>query len=246
MNNSTNCTERISAEPTFDFVLKTSASVLAALTNLINIFVFSRMKLKNDVLKYSLVISIADLLYSLIITEISLVQFFGDDLNQQAIKLLNEKFFDEYFTSCIAIFILLIDVYISLQRYFIVSNKYIWYMNCVPFKASFTVILMLSFAYYLPSLTLFRVKHICSDVYMLDLTEFGQTTFGVVIRIVLNMGRILLLICVLPIINIFIWLQLKRAMKKKKMLKFNGFTNLTIGMLVFCYLRRKNYEFHFL
>lgn len=233
MNNSTNCTEQMSTEPTIDFALKTSASMLAALTNLINISVFSRMKLKNDVLKYSLVISIADLLYSSIIIEISLVQFFGQALNHQAINLINGKLLDEYFTSCIAIFILLIDVYISLQRYFLVTNKYTWHMKSVPFEASLMMILMLSLIFYLPSLALFRVEHICGDVYILDSTEFGRTTFGVVIRIVLNTGRILLLICVLPVINIFIWIQLKRAMKKKKMLRFNGFTSqLAIGKIM--------------
>lgn len=233
MNNSTNCTEQFSTEPTFNFALKTCASMLAALTNLINIFVFSRMKLKNDILKYSLVISIADLLYSLIIIEISLVQFFYQALNQQVIKLINGKFLDEYFTSCVAIFILLIDVYISLQRYLIVTNKYTWYMKSVSFKASLMMILMLSLIYYLPSLALFRVEHICGGVYILDSTEFGRTTFGVVVRIVLNMGRILLLICVLPVMNIFIWIQLKRAMKKKKMLRFNGFTSqLAIGKIM--------------
>ncbi len=217
-----NCTEA-PREPVFEFTLKTTASILAVLSNTINIVVFSRMKLKNDVLKYSLVISLADLLYSLIITEISFVQFYGQSASIQRVsKLMNEKFLDEYFTSCIAIFILLVDAYISLQRYFIVTNRHIWIMKWAPFKMSLMFLLVVSLLYYLPSLALFRVEQVCENTFTLGSTEFGKTVFGAVIRIALNTGRILLLICVLPVLNIFIWIQLKKTMDNEKLLNFNA------------------------
>ena len=122
-------------------------SSLGVITNLVNIMVFLNPKLKDQSFYYLLAYSCNDFVY-LCISTINFYSFcdnicsLNDTLAYQVIKL----FLISYFTSCLAICSILIEIFISFQRFFIFINKLM--SKNISYKKVLTAIYLISFIYY--------------------------------------------------------------------------------------------------
>lgn len=183
---------------------------LGSITSLINIFVLSNKKLKDPVYSYYLASSIIDFIY---VTIIALKIFitcgspciFRKNYLSTLIYIL---YFQDYLTSCLAITNILIEVFISLQRFMIISNK----KFLLNFRPILVVIFLSVFCliYYIPVIFLKSIQHESKDQYALESTKFGLSSGGKIFSIVLSLIRLIFASVVLFIIN---WLNLIRFRK---------------------------------
>jgi hypothetical protein len=97
--------------------------VVGLLTNFINIIIFINKKFEDRIFKYLLFHSITDFVY-LATVSISVNFNYGYDSFKATVlgKILNVIIF-KYFTFCLALFAIIIEINISFQRYLTVANK---------------------------------------------------------------------------------------------------------------------------
>ena len=136
--------------------------VLGLLTNSINALVFSqRKKLKNSIYRYFIWHSIADLVY----LSLCFVRFI---LHLERFKYLQASFYFllyefvvyVYFTSCLAILMILIELLIAAKRLLIVTNINLTFK--LKFRTIVVVFSVLSCLAFTPLLLAFRLT--CQDV----------------------------------------------------------------------------------
>ena len=204
-------------------------------TNILNIMVFLSPKLKDQSFKYLLAISISDLIY-LSICSITFYIFCASfcSFNQTlASKIVNLYLFD-YFTSCLAIYSILIEIFLSLQRFFILINKPL--SKKFTFKTVLVTLFLISIIYYFPIILLKdivtsvdRQNSTLSNVsyasfkpsYSLVNSDIGKTSVGEVFPRVLTLIRIICVSLLLPIINTLIVIQFKKRFGKRYQKKSN-------------------------
>lgn len=142
---------------------------------------------------------------------------------------------DDYFTSSLAIFCILLEIFLSLQRYMILTNRKM--LTNLSYKIVIPVIFIISLLYYAPFL--FRKNILSTTVnyysngtlttsiksYSLTFTAFGSSTAGKIIPIFLTVLRIFLGTIVLSLINILNALKFRERFNKRLQikLKLKGF-----------------------
>jgi hypothetical protein len=221
--------------------------IFGVITNLLNIMVFMSSALKDRSFKYMLANSISGIVYlgCFLIDYYVFVNDNGDDV---ATKSFSAQLFlllvDDYFTSCCAFFCILNDVFLSLERFIIVTNKrhYI--------KVSCGLILFIDFIasllFYSP---LFLLKSIVVEVetdssyhdqknqlmsknfsislpssslntvrfiYATRPSMFSKSTLGKAIPAIISFFRIFLAIFFLSAINVVTAVKLKSFLSKRK------------------------------
>ncbi|CAF1012232.1 unnamed protein product [Brachionus calyciflorus] len=188
---------------------------LGSITSLINIFIFYKIRLKDQIFKYYLTTSIIDFGYTLILGLNSIVNC-GTSCKERTESLVG-KFYElilcEYLTSSFAITGILIDLFVSVQRLLVVvSNPVLTYLN-----PSFVVIVLITAGlfYYIPVLFVKKISEIGPKVYKLQYTQFGNSEFGKVVPIFLSSIRLILASVILFIINLFTLFQLTKRIKKE-------------------------------
>jgi len=204
-------------------------SVIGMVGHVINVFVLSSSELKDSSYKFMLANSINNFFYLL-----SVFKFFNCDQtcvpNQGTLfHLLYYIAVDEYLSSCMAIFNLLIQIFLSFQRILLVLNKK-FFQNITPFKGILGISII-SLIYYSPVLTIQKIELSIANVtrnstieekpiYSIVSTNFGLSPFGQSIRIVLYSIRIILSTFILTILNVINYVLFKRYIKnKEKLLK---------------------------
>ncbi|RNA13337.1 hypothetical protein BpHYR1_040405 [Brachionus plicatilis] len=104
-------------------------ALIGTITSAINIIIFLKLRLKDNVYKYYLISSIVDFFYMFIISFYALIACGTPcDLMNGAsfIKMAYIIVLDDYLTSCLAIYNILIELFITIQRYFLIAKRRTW------------------------------------------------------------------------------------------------------------------------
>ena len=227
MENKTNVTFSISKLDAACFILNEVTCSLGIVTNLLSALILANMKIENMMFKYMLSISISDIFYSIFIFIDNYLDYF---FPKSYLKNVFDIIFSEYLTSCIAIFIVQMDLYFSIQRCMIVVNR--TFLKMFSFMRLLIVLNLISFVYYLPFLGLYRIELQSDDVYITKLNDFGKSKIGRIVPIILTSIRLLILLVIIPSVNGSMCFYLCKQMKKKN----SHFMSKTIKSNVLNYL----------
>lgn len=233
--NQTNCTDPDTLPKLFARgIVFLCLDVIGITTCVVNISVFASRSVlkKHKAFQYLLVMSINDLIY---ITPISLLPRLVCQLEtspvswcslttQQAIMMI-DILFSDWLTSFFAFFNILIEIYLSLERLFTLLKKKLiitsfWYV--IAIMGTFSLL------YYLPTCFMKQATklNICPSsneslpvtVYSIQDTEFGLSTAGNVIMVVLSIIRLLCASVLLLVLNLLtIWKFIQFESQKKKL-----------------------------
>lgn len=204
--NSTSITDTVNNSVFIFLICYEVASGFAIISNSMIIFTLFFMTLKHITLKYMLVISISDLLWSSCAFFYTLYEYYYG--NDYFTKLFLAFIIDEYFTSVLAILVILCNIYIAMDRLLNTMTK-TWFQK-ISFKISLAILLVTSLLYYAPVFSLYKVDEVAPAEYALHITHFAMTDFGSRIAKIQTYTRIGLLLGFLPITNVCIGLQLRR------------------------------------
>lgn len=206
-----------------------------AIANFLNILVFINKTMKDISFKYMLALSISDFFY-LCFSSFGYVVLCKDcPLNGHYFIELYEIIIDDYFTSCLAIFNILIDIVLSVQRLLLLSNRP---LRNESYKYLITIIFIISLIYYMPVLFFKSVDSsikndtYCNSkflVYEANPTQFGSSFSAEIIAIVLTLIRITLGFFVLNLINILnvvIYKKRTLALNRAKALSHSNQSNM--------------------
>jgi hypothetical protein len=198
--------------------------------SIVNIGVLANKKLKDSLHKYLLVMTIADLVYTTLIS----IMFFTVCHNNPHGKcgsqidyfnLVIYIFVSEFLTSSLAIFNILLEIFLTLQRIVIISHINSRLRHASVYKVCL-VLFSISLAFYSPMLAVHRIdiinkttsKHEPVD-YKLSRTNFGMTNLSIGMKTVMNIIRIILVTLVLSILNGIVLIKYKAFLVNKKNLK---------------------------
>jgi hypothetical protein len=212
----------------FNGIYYVPVELFGVLTNLINIIIFSNKTFKDKTFTYLLYHSISECTY-LLLAYVTLISHCGNYCTYLFTKSLFiqlvKVYIDYYFTSCLAIFAIMLEITISLQRYLIVSNSTFCGLikNGCPHKICL-VLFIVSLFYYLPVLIFYRVVLLTTspDVYKPVLINDIYSYFSYTAIIV--RGPICTLI--LTIINFSTLIKFRNQMKRKAVIKCDASNNI--------------------
>lgn len=131
--------------------------VCSLTTNLLNIFVLSKLKSKNKIYKYMYYKSIINSIYLFILIFVFLVkcgQFCT--IRETYIAQVYHLYMFYYLTNCLSLIDLLIELTISLNRYLVITNRQ--YVNRFKTNKLFSFLIIFSFFFYLPNLIFFQIS----------------------------------------------------------------------------------------
>lgn len=203
-----------------------SICFFGACTVLINISVFLNKNLIDRTYKFLLAEALVDFAYIVIMGCSSLINCgspCASRTNTLAAQIVRFCFYD-YLTSCFAINNILIEIFLSLERLFVISNNH--FLQTLPFNRVILCINAFALVYYTPVLLLKRFLLVdnsdngsSSYFYSLVLTDIGKSAFGRAIPGVLSIIRLLLATVCLFGINMTTFIKFKRHIKRKSKLK---------------------------
>jgi hypothetical protein len=202
--------------------LYTSICLFGTLTVSLNVSIFvNRRRLTDRTYRFLLVEAIVDLFYIVIMGCSSLINCGTPCLsraNTLWAQVIRYGFYD-YLTSCFAINNILIEIFLSVERLCVISNKP--FLQKLSFKPVIVSIAVFSLVFYSPVLFLKQFVYLGNGTYQLASTSFGLSSAGRIIPGVLSTIRLLLATVCLFAINITTFVKFKRHVKKKSKLKGN-------------------------
>jgi hypothetical protein len=192
--------------------------------SLLNMLVLRNKKLKDPLYSFLLVMATVDSLYGIIIMSIGWTDCpNGCSPYLYLANLILYIVVSEYLTSCMALFNILLEIFLTLQRIFIISNMQIC-RNASVKKVCVTFV-FISLVFYSPVLF---IDHIISTSgadgnnqsinFKRVRTEFGKTTYAMWTLIGLNFTRAALVTVVLLIINIVAIVKFNAYLERKAQL----------------------------
>jgi hypothetical protein len=236
MNSSSN-----SIQTTEDFILTTEDSILkeviiivsyslvglfGCLTNLTNVVIFSDKKFKDKIFQYLFYHSLSELFY-LLLVPFSLIHACmstcKESLSKSFIANIILLYNTIYFTSCLAIFAIFLEVTISFQRYLVVSNsRFCGIIKNGSPRVISSFLLVLALIFYLPELINYRIIKYSAipGLYTLKKAYKSKVYDYYVYMVLLTRGPISTL--VLTLINSLTLVKFRKQMDKKKMIKNGG------------------------
>ena len=206
------------------------------ITNLINIMILMRSEFKNPIHKFMLAYSVSDFFYLFICCFASLIKcgkFCRVD-DSFLTQVYGDVFID-YITSVLAIFNIVIEVFLSIQRYLAIKN-----INClqkISILHSLFFIFIFSVIFYLPILftktivkkslnqidssLLQKISNINENhtIYTLEITDFGKSVFGKTVVLSLLLIRNVIFLGFILIFSILTWIQFRKYLNKKMKMK---------------------------
>jgi hypothetical protein len=209
---------------------------LGSFSHIINIVILLSPELKDISYKFMLANSVNNTFYLLLcgIYDFFICKNGCEKIDKPLLLIIYFIVIDEYLTSCMAVFNLLIQIFLSLQRIFLVLNKS--YLQNISLIKSILILASISLIFYSPILTIQRIElshpNATSNAHMPLLysivhTHFGETAFGQSVPTVLSSLRIFLATILLSIVNIINFIAFKRYFeKRKKLTKPNSSKNI--------------------
>ena len=198
--------------------------IFSVTTNLLSIFVFLHSKMKDPTFKYMLLISISNCLYAGLLSYSYVVYCNECSLNKSYVTLVFKIFIEYFFTSCLAMFSIFVEIVISIHRYFVLKNNN-RFASHAPLRWIVPIFFLISVALYFPVIFTYEIKlneiknHSGSTTYMKVKTDFGQTALGKWMPIMQSLLRIFLSTIVLSLVNIVNIIEFRKRFKKKLQLK---------------------------
>ncbi len=222
---------------------------VGVIANGLNIAVFLNPKMKDVTFKYMLAISISDCIYLGLLSYVSFLSCSDCLFTKNYATAFYAIFIDDYLTSCLGIFALFIDITLSVQRFFILKNKY--FCQKLSYKLTISILLLIALLYYLPVTFFKNIVEIentnstnCTE-YAAVLNKLGQTSFGNLTPVVITSFRIFLGTVVLTSINLVNAYEFKKRMEKK-VKKAPNSIELSIILIISCFHERLNLILEFL
>lgn len=200
-----------------------SICFFGATTVSINISVFVNKKLTDRTYTFLLIESIVDMLYICMMGFSSVINC-GTPCQSRSNTLwalIIRYGLYEYLTSCFAINNILIQIYLSLDRLLIISNRSQTIFQKLGLKPTISAIGLFSLAYYSPVLFIRKYVALGDGTWKLFLTDFGMSKAGRLIPGVLSTIRLILVTICLFSINMITFVKFKRHVNKKSKLTFN-------------------------
>ena len=196
---------------------------LAILVSLVSIFVLARIRRSKKIFKYLLVISIVDVTYTFLVFCIGILTSlcYSDNHKQcgaslYLVLLILYISLSEYFTSCLAFFNITLEIFLTIQRISMFSDKDSS-LKRANIKFVCSILFVTSVIYYMPVLGMnkFMLVEVNSRRdYRLIKTEFGNSEIARIILVFLNSFRIALVTHVLSILNVVIIFKLRSYLRK--------------------------------
>jgi hypothetical protein len=130
----------------------------------------------------------------------------------------------EYLTSCMAMFNLFIQIFLSIQRILIVTNKK-FLQNASICKVILTL-LLLSLIFYIPVLTVLTIvnekyntkannESLDESLYSVVSTDFGKSSAGTSVKTLVQVGRISIATVIFGIVNFLNYIAFRRFLNKR-------------------------------
>lgn len=225
-NESNNTTENSQVVIIWPNVLNSLICLTGLVTVSINIAVFANRTLTDKSYSLLLTEAIADLIY----LAFSLIwpAFHYAIQSNTIISALYSIAIDDYLTSCLAIYSVLVELFLSVDRLLILSNQ----TMLVNIKLNYLIagLILIALIMYLPVLLLKRID--CNDSRVLVATSLGQTEFGIIIPTILSVIRVFLVVVCLFLINLVTLVKFKQYLGKKSHMVNNNKQNRTEASLI--------------
>ena len=216
--------------PTRNIVIIATWS-FGAITSLINLLVFVKILKKDLLYKFLLIMCAADFLYLSTFVFMYIYRIFCDGRLIQSecsttakyIDLFNELVIDEYFTSCLAIFNISMEIYLTLDRLFLVTQVKIF----KNFNSNIIIIIIGIFAslYYFPLLFIYQIQEIRTNLtinslnytitYDITKTNYGNSKIGILTPTILSLIIITIVTFILFSLNILNIIKYKKYFDQK-------------------------------
>ena len=174
--------EQIKACSVQTYVHEPMICAFGVITNAISASVFSSPKMKDVSFKYLLAISISDMFYLGINSYWFSYYCEQFSLNKTYSANVYKLYLREYLGRCFAIFSVITEVLLSLERYMVLLNKS--YLKEKTHKSLIVACLALSFVYYSPLLALRKIALVNDSVYSVNKTVVNSTTLSPSYRLV--------------------------------------------------------------
>jgi hypothetical protein len=211
--------------------------ILSFIVSIFNLIVLTRTRHKEPLNKYLLVMSIVDAFYTILMAVMSVLNsiFTSQDPDSKnpyfdLVYLISYVVFSEYLTSSLAVFNIIMEIFLTLQRISHILNKCLFFKNA-QFKIVVSVILIISLLIYSPVLFIRHIKTIqlseknentsvfTKFSFRLEKSSFGKSTIAVFMINSVSITRIILVMVVLLVLNIILVFKLKDYLLKKPTLK---------------------------
>lgn len=203
--------------------------LFGVITNGLNIAVFMNAKMKDPTFKYMLAISISNFLYTGLLSYGYIVYCEDCSLNRSYGTQVFKIIINNYLSSSLAIFSNLVEIYLSIQRYFILTNKN--NLQSISYNLVIIIIFIVSSLYYINVLFCYDIiayeyvydNKILLKSYSTALSDYSRSYSGKIITVSFVMIRIILSTVVLPSINALNLYLFRKIFKKKieSKIKFN-------------------------
>jgi len=200
------------------YLLLPAICIFGCITNFFSIAVLFNPKMKDISFKYLLVTSISDLLY-LFLCSYLFIQLCSDcPLFTSYFTQWYTIYIDSYLTSCLAVFVILTEITLSLLRYSILKNK--TYIQSMKFYKVIAFLFLISLVFYLPVLffnEIIPIQQINSTKtdYLTIMNSLGSSLYGTITPIVLSTIRIILAMFVLTGINIMNAIEFRKRVSNR-------------------------------
>jgi hypothetical protein len=187
----------------------------------INASIFLTLRAKDPIYKFLLIEAILDFFYLLGLVGVTYFEC-GTPCSVQSSSYIAQLYslvIVDYLTSSIAVNNISIEIFLSLQRLFTISNRP--FLQTMPFAPTIVGINLMALVYYLPVMFLKRISETNANTTMVDstyelvLTDFGQSRFGEVVPAILSLLRLILVTVCLFSINVTVLIKFKRHISQK-------------------------------
>lgn len=186
--------------------------IMGVVTNFISIIVCLNPRLKYPVFKFMLLTSINDCLYCFILAFESISFCNSCYAHVNFYTNVYTVYVAGYISSSLAILNILIELFISLERYLIILNSP--YLKQISYIHVTILLMILSFVYYVPVLFASKVVLVQGSGYTIHKTEFGKAS-GEIILILLQGSRLIISVLIIPLLNTVIIVSLSSMLKKR-------------------------------
>ncbi len=206
------------------FLVLPAISIFGCITNLVNIAVLINPKMKDISFKYILVTCICDLLFLMLGTYTFNTLCADCPLYHTYFTQFDDFIIVRYINISLTVFIILIEITVSLIRYSVLKNK--TYLLSLNFYLVIGVLFLISFLIYSPLLFFKEIKPIQRNnntEYIQVKTQLGLSLFGTITSITVQSIRGILAMLVLTSINVLNSIEFRKRYS-------NRFKNRSINM----------------
>jgi hypothetical protein len=199
------------------------------ITSLINLIVFFTLKSKNIIYKIMLYNSLSDIAYLLSVIFVFVIRCgqFCPELKDSYMAKIYHQYVFMYVANSLGLFGVLIEILISVQRIFILTNR--TFMNASKTNVCLVAFLIFSFLFCMPQLFAFELKR-TETITSSNTTRIIYTRENITPNMsflfrhlfgIQQAFRLILIVCLIFTLNYLTYYLFKKQAKKKRQLKAN-------------------------